>query len=278
MDSVPYHPSCKTVARHWHAREDRPTVCRWLIRLKRAKRGHHTVILKLSPGYIDPIPVGSRSYRTPGARHPRLGCTPAIGRRIIFLDDVSIGGNADEGSTGSAADHIDLTADHAHAGVIARCGHRRPRTPTIGCWIVLFHGPDCYVRSGWMHDRFLCARCSSGSADDVDFPGDHCSHWRAPFGRHGRESLPTVGRRIILPDVVDRDPSRWAGCGRNETAEGVNLAVQFGHRDVMRGERHRFFLCPLIGSGIIFVDKSSRLPARRKPSHDVHLATSSHPK
>src|SRR4249920_1584861 len=105
MDSVPYHPSGKTVARHWHSLERRPTVCRWLIRLKRAKRGHHAVILKLSPGDIDPIPVGSRSYRTPGAGHPRLGRAPTISGWIILLNDVGVRCDADESSAGPPADH-----------------------------------------------------------------------------------------------------------------------------------------------------------------------------
>src|SRR5215468_4456021 len=175
MDSVPYHPSCKTVARHWHAREDRPTVCRWLIRLKRAKRGHHAVILKLSAGDIDPIPVGSRSYRTPGARHPRLGCAPAISGRIVLLNDVGVRSNADESSAGPSADHIDLAADHTHTGMIARCGHRRSRPPSVGGWIILLNGSNRDVRSGWMDDRLLRTRRGGGAADHVDLAANHCS-------------------------------------------------------------------------------------------------------
>src|SRR5262249_50591677 len=96
-----------------------------------AKRGHHTVILKLSPSHIDSVPVSPRSHRAPRAGHPRLGCAPAITGRIVLLNDVGVRSNADESSAGPSADHIDLAADHTHTGVIRRGGIGVPRRQVL---------------------------------------------------------------------------------------------------------------------------------------------------
>ena len=50
---------------------------------------------------------------------------------------------------------------------------------------------------------------------------------------------------------------------RNEPAERINLAVVFGQSDVMSGQDHWFFLGPMVGRRIVFVDQADGRPYRR---------------
>lgn len=110
------------------------------------------------------------------------------------------------------------------------------------------------------------------ATDHIDFIANRGGHGRTSLNRHGRQSLPGIGGRIVLPSVVDRNPRRGAGRRIHESAERINLPVILRKRDVVRWKRHRLFLGPMIGGRIVFVDQSFRVPNRNKSSEDIHLS------
>src|SRR6266851_976500 len=81
-----------------------------------------------------------------------------------------------------------------------------------------------------------------------------------------------VGGGVVLPGIVDRHPGRRTRLRQHEAAEGVNLSLVLGEGNVVRSERHRFFLRPFVGRRIVFVHHADRLPSWREPAEDVHLA------
>src|SRR5262249_52942052 len=116
------------------------------------------------------------------------------------------------------------------------------------------------------------ARQRIGAAGDVELAAGGCRGGGAARGRHRRELLPLVGRRVVLPRVVDGIPGRGSGGGQGEAAEGVDLVVQRRERDVVRRELHRLLFAPLIGGRVVFEDERLGLPARRQAGEHVKLA------
>jgi len=59
---------------------------------------------------------------------------------------------------------------------------------------------------------------------------------------------------------------------QHEAAEGVDLALVLGERDVVRSERHRLLLRPLVGRGIVLVHQRLRFPPWCEAGKHVQLA------
>src|SRR6266849_6471833 len=154
--------------------------------------------------------------------------------------------------------------------MVARGRHRRALAPSVGCGVVFLDCSDGCMRPQRMHGRLI--RTWHGAADHVYLVADRGRHWRTALGGHRRQRFPIVCNGIVFPRVVDRHPSWRARLRKNETAERVDLALVLGKGNVMRRERHRFLLRPLVGDGVVFVNHSDRLEAWRVPAEDVHLS------
>ena len=116
------------------------------------------------------------------------------------------------------------------------------------------------------------ARQRGRAADDVHLVPDRHRDRRTAFRRQRRESTPGVRGGVVLPGIVDRNPGGRTRLRQHEAAEGVDLSLVLGEGNVVRSERHRFLLRPLVARRIVFVHHADRLPSRREAAEDVHLA------
>src|SRR6266571_4597931 len=154
--------------------------------------------------------------------------------------------------------------------MVARGRHRGALAPSVGCGIVLLDRSDRRMRPQRMHGRLI--RTWHGAADNVYLVADRRRDRRPALGGHRRQRFPIVCRGIVFPRVFDRHPGWRAGLRKDEAAERVDLALVLGKGNVMRRERHRLLLRPLVGDGIVFVNHSDRLEARSVTAEHVHLA------
>ena len=114
-----------------------------------------------------------------------------------------------------------------------------------------------------------------GAADHVDLAADFDGHRGPAFAGQRRQRLPGVGRRIVLPRVVDGFPcaaGRDLGVlRRHEAADHVNLAVGSGQGRMVGRPRHRLFLRPFVGGRVVLVVEPRSLAFVPAADH-VHLA------
>ena len=155
--------------------------------------------------------------------------------------------------------------------MVARCRHWSSLTPGVGFRIVFLNGSNRSVRRSGTQGRLCGTSRQTGAANYVDLIANRGGHRRTPLGGHWCECFPGIGGWIVFPGVVDRHPRRWAGRRIHESAKRVNLPVIFRERHVVRRKRHGFFLGPMIGGRIVFVDQSLRLPKRNQAGEDIHF-------
>ena len=150
----------------------------------------------------------------------------------VLLHHIRVGGGQDEGVAGAAADDVDLAVDGGGERVIARHRHRLAALPLVRGRVVHLVGGEnqrwSEEREEWVLGTFHRRR----AADHVDLAADFDRYRGPAFRRQRRQRLPGIGRRIVLPRVVDGFP-RAAGrdlsvLWRHEAADHVDLAVRSG--------------------------------------------------
>src|SRR6266581_4382436 len=156
--------------------------------------------------------------------------------------------------------------------MVARCRHRRALAPSVGCGVVFLDRSDRRMRPQRMHGRLI--RTWHGAADNVYLVADRGRDRRPALGGHRRQRFPIVCSRIVFPRVVDRHPGWRTRLRKDEAAERVDLALVLGKRNVMRRERHRPLLRPLVCDGVVFVNHSDRLEAWSVTAEHVHFSAS----
>ena len=263
------------VTRHRHPGQHDPAVGRRIVAFEGPKRRALLGILHLAAGHVDAPAVNAAGDRAARRRHAGLDPPKIIGW-IVLLDHVGIAGEPDEGGSQSTPDGINLSIDRAGHQMVA-CGRHRPAlAPGVGGDIVFLDRADGEMRTRRQDRGFIGSGRGGGAAHHIDFAVDHGRRRRAALGRHGRQRLPVVRRRIVFPGIVDRDPGgrprqRW-----NEAAERIDLALVFGEGDMVGWQRHLFPLGPFVRGGVVFVNQGLGFPDRRQAREDIHLAAGRH--
>ena len=167
----------------------------------------------LAAGHVDPAAVRAPAAAAAGRRHPLLGSTPHVVRGIVLLHHVRVGGGHDEAVAGAAADHVDLAVDGSGERVVARHRHRLAALPLVRGGVVHVVGAQNVARSHEREEGSLGPFHRRGAADHVDLAADFHGHRGAELAGQRRQRLPGVGRRVVLPNVVNGFPggADWDG-------------------------------------------------------------------
>ena len=265
--------ACQSVAGEFHVGQQLPAVVGRVVCLHRAKGSLPWAGSALfTAGDIDFAFVRAPRHRAARVGHRRFQRTPLIGRGIVFFDNADVGGSRNECRTDSSAQVVNLVVDHANGAMITRRRHRLARLPGVACRVVNLVGRQRAMRTRRVQHRFFGTRMRPRAADDVNLALMHRSSRRATFGGQRRQRLPGIGARIVFKNIVHRLPARRTGVGILETADHINLAVDFRQRNMMRGHGHIFLLGPRVFCGVVFVHQALRLPARRETAEHIKFA------
>jgi hypothetical protein len=180
----------------------------------------------------------------------------------------------------AAADDVDLAVDGTGERVIARHGHRPAALPLVGGGVVHLVGAENLSRSEEREEWILGPFHRGGAADHVDLAADFDGHRGPALAGQRRQRLPGIGRRIVLPNVVNRFPcgaDRDIGFLRDDEAtDHVNLAVSSGQRRMVGRPRHRLFLSPFVGGRVVLVVGAPSLSVTPAANH-VQFAVDGNP-
>ena len=241
------------------------------VRLDAAKRANEILGRHLAAGDIDPAAV--RARRSPASRcgHPFLRSAPRVVDGVVLLDDIGVRGGQDEAVPGPAADDVDLAVDDAAERVVARHGHRLAALPLVRGGVVHVVGAKNQRRSEEREERLLGACHRRGAADHVDLAADFSSDRRPALAGQGRQRLPGIRRRVVLPRVVNGFPcaAHWDGgvLRRDEAAHHIDLAVRSGQGRMVGRPRHRRLLRPFVGGRVVFVGNAPSLASVPAAKH-----------
>ena len=194
------------MTRHRHRGQRGPGIGRRLVRLDGAKRADELFGRHLAAGHVDPAAVRAPAAAAPGCRHPLFRSAPHVGRGIVLLHRIRVGGGQDEAVAGAAADHVDLAVDGTGERVVARHCHRPAALPLVRGGVVHIVGAENPSRSEEREERVLGPFHRRGAADHVDLAADFDGHRGPALAGQRRQRLPGIGRRIVLPHVVDGFP------------------------------------------------------------------------
>src|ERR1700732_346666 len=94
-------------------RQNAPLVCRRIVRLEGAHGSKLVRIIDLAASHIDPAHVGCPAHPATWGRHAGSHITPAVARRIVFLDDIGVTPSRDAPRAEPSADYVNFLANNS---------------------------------------------------------------------------------------------------------------------------------------------------------------------
>ena len=206
VKAIADHRARDAMTRHRHGGQRGPRIGRRLVRLDGSERADDLLGRHLAARHVDPAAVRAPGAAAAGRRHPLFRNTPQVGHGIVLLHHIRVGGGQDEAVAGAAADDVDLAVDGTGERVVARHRHRPAALPLVRGRVVHVVGGENPRRSEEREERVLGRFHRRDAADHVDLAADLDGHRGPALAGQRRQRLPGIGRRIVLPHVVDGFP------------------------------------------------------------------------
>ena len=113
-----------------------PRVGRGLVGLERLEGGIELAGDPLAAAGIDPPVTGGVAAAATRREHAFPDRPPEVGRGVVLLDGVDVGGRWNVAGAETSADDVNLAADRPRKCMVARGRHRAAVRPGVGCGVV----------------------------------------------------------------------------------------------------------------------------------------------